>query len=371
MIARFIPQQAGAHLNKLRTLGITLLTLVVLLAAAGIISAIAELWVAAVSLLFGSVVLSVLTTLLNTRYVSWNARTGEQRTKIIVQQLSARVREAMNEQSKATADLRLLVESIRNAQIDARGGEQQLQSELKTGMRDLQASVAEVTKGIRGQTKSMQQHTTSMVRDSTRQVEALAHIYQQYPEVKLPMPSTGRWAIDSQALAHMIALIEERKPRRILELGSGTSTIWIGYLCKRYGGKLVTLDHLDEFLNLTRTAVDRHRLTAVVDSRLAPLEPLEHHGKAFNWYATESFKDLSDIDMLVIDGPPASTGPQARYPALPRVLEHLAPNVTVILDDAHREDEAKIVASWLTDYPDFQEIEQGTSRLAVLQRTAQ
>src|SRR5699024_2159892 len=214
-------------------------------------------------------------------------------------------------------------------------------------------------------------HVTATVRDGTRQVESLVQLYARYPELKMPMPNSGGWAIDAQALGHMITLIEERKPQRILELGSGTSTIWLGYLCRSFGGTVVTVDHLEEYLHKTRIAIDRHQLDDVIDSRLAPLEQVELSDGTYDWYAPASLADLSNVDMVVIDGPPAATGPQARYPALPKLVELLSPNVTVVLDDAHRSDEAKIVEAWLDGFPEFREIEQGTSRLAVLERNAE
>src|SRR5699024_357524 len=128
------------------------------------------------------------------------------------------------------------------------------------------------------------------------------------------------------------------------------------------------LDHLEHYLDLTRIAIDRHQLSDVIDARLAPLESIESNGRSFNWYATDKLQDLSDIDMVIIDGPPAATGPQARYPALPQVLQYLTSDAIIVFDDAHRQDETEIVELWLTEYPEFREIERGTSGLAVLER---
>ena len=180
------------------------------------------------------------------------------------------------------------------------------------------------------------------------------------------------FALDSQALAHLLAVVEERRPRRILELGSGTSTIWLGYLCQSFGGTLVSLDHLEHYLNLTRGAVERHNLNDVIDTRLAPLEATECDGKNFDWYSLATMADLSEIDMLIVDGPPAATGPQARYPSLPKLINHLAPRATVILDDAHRDDEAEIVDSWLEAFQEFEHIpKKARVALAVLERSGQ
>jgi predicted O-methyltransferase YrrM len=51
---------------------------------------------------------------------------------------------------------------------------------------------------------------------------------------------------------------------------------------------------------------------------------------------------LAKIDLLVIDGPPSSTNPDARYPALEHLVPLLSPRATVILDDVDREEERKL-----------------------------
>lgn len=221
---------------------------------------------------------------------------------------------------------------------------------------------------LKGAVSNLRKHITATVRDGTRQVESLIHLAPYFSDKKMPMPSTGNFAIDAQALAHLITLVEDQRPKTILELGSGTSTIWLGYLCKSYGGKIITLDHLNEYLDQTEISINRHELNSVVEARLAPLETLECHDNVYNWYSKSSFEDLIDIDLLVVDGPPAATGKMARYPALPEIVAQLSDHATVVLDDAHREEETSIIDEWLNHFPEFQVISPGTSRLAVLRR---
>lgn len=355
-------------MNKLRNIAIAMLGATVVFSIVGIAFAFFEMWFVAIVLLFATISVGVLSVLLSARYMTWNASSGEQRLKQPTQKLSARLSAFMKQQRQSNDELRELITATKVAQ--QRDSEEH-QKRLDVVQENLAQQITELQKSVASNAKSTKQQLTSATRDSTRQVEALVHIYQRYPEVKLPMPSTGSWAIDSQALAHLIALVEERKPQRILELGSGTSTIWLGYLCRSFGGTVVTVDHLEEYLHKTRIAIDRHQLDDVIDSRLAPLEQVELSDGTYDWYAPASLADLSNVDMVVIDGPPAATGPQARYPALPKLVELLSPNVTVVLDDAHRSDEAKIVEAWLDGFPEFREIEQGTSRLAVLERNAE
>ncbi|GAA4473677.1 hypothetical protein GCM10023190_06200 [Enteractinococcus fodinae] len=361
----------GETLGTLRNIAIAMLSAITILGALGILAAINGWWVLVAALLFGGLIASVLSLLLIARYVTHHARTGEQRTKTVVQKLSARVKQGMRRQDEARARLDDNFAELSQSLSELQKTLTNTQDLSRKGLQTLDDEVSELDKGVQRLAKTNRQQLTHAIRDSTRQTESLVHIYQRYPEVKLPMPSTGGFAIDSQALAHLLAVVEERRPRRILELGSGTSTVWLGYLCQSIGGKLVSLDHLEHYLGLTRGAVDRHNLNDVIDTRLAPLEPTECDGKNFDWYSLAAMDDLSDIDMLIVDGPPAATGPQARYPSLPKLVHHLAPQATVILDDAHRDDEAGIVDAWLEAYPEFQHIEKGTSRLAVLERSGQ
>lgn len=361
-------------MNKLRNIAIAVLASTMLFSIAGVVFAYYQLWFAALIFLFATIIMSTLSVLLIARYMAWNARTGEQRLKVTTQELSARVNTAIKQQDKANVELREANEELRELITSSQASQQREFTQHKELLEAIQTNLAshsvDISESVAWHSKATKRQITSATRDSTRQIESLVHLYQRYPNVKLPMPNTGGFAIDSQALAHLIALVEERRPQRILELGSGTSTIWLGYLCRSFAGTVVTLDHLEHYLQRTVTAVKRHQLEDVIEARLAPLEPVELGSQTYDWYSLASMTDLSDIDMLVIDGPPAATGPQARYPALPHVVQLLSPNATVVLDDAHRNDEAEIVASWQREYPEFREIEQGTSRLAVLERVA-
>ena len=353
-------------MNTLRKLGMTLIAVIILVAVLGTLAAVYEAWVLAIVLIYAALILSVLTTLLATRYIARHARTGEQQAKRTAQRLAARLKVAVQQENQAAhAQLRRVVGTI---QEDVRSSNRAIEETIEESLAELHTKMEKLSQTVEHRSRADKSHVTATVRDGTRQVESLVQLYARYPELKMPMPNSGGWAIDAQALGHMITLIEERRPQRILELGSGTSTIWVGYLCHTIGGKLVSLDHLQNYLTLTQTAVDRHELNEQVECRLAPLEPTECDGETYQWYSAAAYSDLTDIDLVIADGPPAATGPQARYPSLPMLMDRLAPNAMIILDDAHRKDEAEIVEAWVKSFPDFEQIEHGTSRLAVLQR---
>jgi hypothetical protein len=56
--------------------------------------------------------------------------------------------------------------------------------------------------------------------------------------------------------------------------------------------------------------------------------------------------------LVIVDGPPGATGPQARYPALPALLQAIPADparplqITLLLDDLIRADEQATAAAW-------------------------
>lgn len=358
-------------MGNLRKYFISGVAAVILLGILASLAAVFEAWSVALVLTHGSLLFAVLIVLLSARYVVRLLRTQERKSRVVAERMTRLVEDTAQRERESYKDLRGLIEATQQAIGEAIAKETEDAKEVtQDSASELKEKLGELDSTVRKSAQSQSRQVTSTVRDSTRQVESLVQIYARFKDLKLPMPSTGGFAIDSQALGHLLSLVEERRPKKILELGSGASTIWLGYLCQSFGGELVTLDHLEGYLDLTRTAVDRHGLNDHVESRLAPLEPVESAGDTYNWYSLASLNDLSDIDLVLIDGPPAATGPKARYPALPYIIDLLAPHATVILDDAHRQEEADIIEEWLREFPDFRQIEVGTSRLAVLERTA-
>ncbi len=161
----------------------------------------------------------------------------------------------------------------------------------------------------------------------------------------------GQWAITPDLCQLLITLVTENKPRVVVELGSGTSTVIIGAALREEGaGILYSFDHSEMWAKNTREAVKRHQLEGVVTVIDAPLEKL---GTQI-WYQVSAFGELSEVDLLFIDGPPASINANARGPALEILYDKLSPNAVIVLDDSYRMDEQGIVEKWLRIFPDLE-----------------
>ena len=72
------------------------------------------------------------------------------------------------------------------------------------------------------------------------------------------------------------------------------------------------------------------------------------------WYDVDRLKDLSGIDILVVDGPPMPVHAQVRAPALPFFYERLNRNWLAFIDDAERPGEQAILRDWKDTYPGIQ-----------------
>jgi hypothetical protein len=196
----------------------------------------------------------------------------------------------------------------------------------------------------------VQHDAINLSRGQLREVEGLHQLFGRFTP-RAPMPSSGQWALNPTDLLALLHLIEQRRPAVVLELGGGTSSIWIGYALERLGGRLVSVDHEPEYAGNTRRMVAAHGLHAVVEVRDAPLRPIEVRGATFDWYDVDALADLDDIDLLIVDGPPGSTGPLSRYPALDMLRHKLSRTATVYLDDLSREDEQETLRRWAEENP--------------------
>jgi len=172
----------------------------------------------------------------------------------------------------------------------------------------------------------------------------LGNVYHQFeaveqllPLLKLsaPLPPSRGWAASPDFLLTLAHVTKRVKPRLTVELGSGISTL---VLAKSGAKRIVSLDHSVEFGTQTREMLLSHGVRGV-DIRISELET---YSRGYKWYAKATLKGLVKIDLLVIDGPPSSTNPDARYPALEHLVPLLSPKATVVLDDVYRDEERKL-----------------------------
>jgi cephalosporin hydroxylase len=179
-----------------------------------------------------------------------------------------------------------------------------------------------------------------------RQTQALIQLMQLL-DFKSPIPPTRSWAASPDLLLTITEIVRKYRPGLVVELGSGVSTL---VAAKAGARKVVSIDNSDEFGGKTISLLKDHKVRGV-DVRIAPLQP---YANGFTWYDTSMIKDLKRIDLLIIDGPPGSKNPEARYPALAEFKDKLSSKAVIIIDDVHREGERKLAEDFAKGMPNHQ-----------------
>jgi predicted O-methyltransferase YrrM len=177
----------------------------------------------------------------------------------------------------------------------------------------------------------------------------LGRVYDQLVDHDRPMPELGHWAVSPSTLVWMLDRLSDASVRTILELGSGSSTIWFATALAKRGseGQVVALESGADYAESTQTELAERGLRDRAQVLHAPLVDTAVPGRENQpWFDLSVLPDLPPVDLLFVDGPPGAIARQVRYPAFPLLADRLAPGATVVLDDTGRSAEAAIVKAW-------------------------
>jgi predicted O-methyltransferase YrrM len=205
-----------------------------------------------------------------------------------------------------------------------------------------------------GTVRRIESRLGTELKQTFRQVEAIQNLSAILPTSDV-LPATRGWAASPDLLLVLVDQVITQRPSLVVECGSGASTLWLALALRRFGidGRVVGLDHDPVFAGKTRDFLARHGVSDLAEVRDAPLEDFSFADGIYSWYARRAWEDLTGIDLLFVDGPPAATGAKARYPALPLLREALNPAATVVLDDLVVPDMQETLRLWLDAYPEF------------------
>jgi predicted O-methyltransferase YrrM len=168
------------------------------------------------------------------------------------------------------------------------------------------------------------------------------------------------WSADPGLLRALLS--EKYSPHtRVLECGTGLSTLLFGLIAAPLRLTIVSLEHDETWYRLIR---GRLKWLGLPDSgvRLAPLRSYAD----YDWYDIGSLRDSdSAFNLLLCDGPPSGTR-GGRYGLLPSVLQRLTPGARIIVDDTTRLDEQTMISRWTREFPGRVTVENWGVTFAVL-----
>ena len=156
------------------------------------------------------------------------------------------------------------------------------------------------------------------------------------------------WSSGTMRPAGLVLVCNEivhRGRMRIVECGSGVSTVVLARLLRQRGGgaTIVALEHDAHWAALVTDMLRRESLVDVARVVHAPLEDDPP------WCARSALTEMpDDVDLLVVDGPPAHAPGQGRRraPALAAFGPRLTKTATVVLDDVNRPGEREVLTAW-------------------------
>lgn len=229
--------------------------------------------------------------------------------------------------------------------------------EIRVAVRRLEAGQARTADAVRTLDTAMSKDVSRRTVENSAQlaqIQSVVRLFSILP-VEGRVPAMGGWAASPDLIEVVVDEMVSRRPSLVVECGSGVSTLWFGLAIRHFGFdcKVVALEHHEGFAEQTRAVLTRHGLDDIAEVRLAPLTEVEVAGYHGRWYDPQALSTLSDVGLLLVDGPPAATGVHARFPAVPMLRERFADSVSIVLDDMIRKDEQEVARMWEDLLPGF------------------
>ena len=186
-----------------------------------------------------------------------------------------------------------------------------------------------------------------------RQIEALVMLTKCL-RLRHPLPPMRGASVSPDLALLLYELVHSHLPSLVVELGTGVSTLVLGYALESVGrGRLIAFEHDAAHAQHAAALVRRHRLERQVHVVHAALQETRAAGESWQWYGPEVEETLvgQRARLVFVGGPPGSLQPLARYPARRRLAPFLADDAIVVLDDVARPDEWAITERWLREDP--------------------
>lgn len=147
------------------------------------------------------------------------------------------------------------------------------------------------------------------------------------------------WSIGYQSAEEILKLLNKHKPKKILDLGSGYSTVMFALWAKDNDAEVISLEQSMAWLNKTKKLLAQKNISANV--HYAPLVNTKH-GLFYD------YKLPDNIDFALIDGPAWTNN--GRKATFHQVYPHLAKDFVVWVDDAFRDLNREAINEWVDTY---------------------
>lgn len=157
------------------------------------------------------------------------------------------------------------------------------------------------------------------------------------------------WNMNAEVLNLLIRLIRQRDLKRVLEFGSGISTVVLSHEMSRRSGSILSIEQDESYAKSTREWINQRHLGSASKVITAGLTETEVCGIRTICY--EFGRDLQreiecfSPDLIIIDGPSQESG-ASRLGVAPSVGKILRRSTPFVMDDGFRDAELLIAERW-------------------------
>jgi len=200
--------------------------------------------------------------------------------------------------------------------------------------------------------------------NTSKQIESFISLNKYINHHEIPLSFHG-WPISPDIGLTLVDYIENKNVDVVLEFGSGTSSVLFAKAFKLANSDthnwclkqpIISFEHNEKYLEKTSGLLSSHNCRDMVNLTHAPLIDFEYNEQEkFLYYdceevikeLSESLGDKKKTALILIDGPPGVTNKNARFPALPILLNHMSKHrLIVVMDDYSRDDEKQTFELW-------------------------
>jgi predicted O-methyltransferase YrrM len=193
--------------------------------------------------------------------------------------------------------------------------------------------------------QSLREQTTYAILHDVLALQMLSKLCDRY------IPCTNA-SLRPSAILLLVNDIVLNHRTRVVEFGTGISTVYLSAAVAQNGGQVISFDHDAQWQSrVAEWLPDQAR--SAVSLTCAPLRPMpKNDQETSEWYDTivvsAALGAFGSIDLVLFDGPPACQESRslARRPGLSFVRPYLNSSATIVLDDINRKGEQTIAHEW-------------------------
>jgi 16S rRNA G966 N2-methylase RsmD len=161
----------------------------------------------------------------------------------------------------------------------------------------------------------------------------------------------GPMTLHTEMCQFIIAEIESRPPKRLLEVGSGTSTAIFAVLAEKYDFSVLSLENHRKSIQYVQSILEglpcSRRVTIQKCNFVREIYP---SGKKYRCYDADLERAEGQFDFVFIDGPMESL--VGRNGVLPLIIPYLSEDHRIYFDDVKRT-ERLCLEEWKRHFPNL------------------